>query len=301
MTAASQLSPHAARRTGLPGPYGPIAALQVSATAGSTCSSTALLVPGYTGSKEDFAPLLDRCAAAGFDTIAIDLPGQYESPGPHDPSAYLPLELGEVVAGLVERLAGDDNPVLLLGHSYGGLVARGAVLAGARVAGLTLLASGPAKLPDGPRKQALELGDGVLRDGDIADAYQVRESVSARNPGWAALPVALKEFLRTRFVASSPAGLLGMGEGLRTEPDRVDALIAALDANRTPRLVIAGANDDAWPVAEQRDMARRLDAEFDLVPAAAHSPNTEHPDALLDALLPRWRSWLDIQSASHIP
>lgn len=298
MTAASQLSPHAARRTSLPGPYGPIAALQASATAGS---STALLVPGYTGSKEDFVPLLDRCAEAGFDTIAIDLPGQYESPGPHDPSAYLPLELGKVVAGLVERLAGDDTPVLLLGHSYGGLVARGAVLAGARVAGLTLLASGPAKLPDGPRKQALELGEGVLRDGDIADAYQLRETVSARNPGWTALPVALKEFLRTRFVASSPAGLLGMGEGLRTEPDRVDALIAALDAHRTPRLVIAGANDDAWPVAEQRDMARRLDAEFVLVPAAAHSPNTEHPDALLDTLLPKWRSWVDARPASKIP
>lgn len=297
MTAASQLSPHTARRTSLPGPYGPIAALH----APSTGAVTALLVPGYTGSKEDFAPLLDRCAAAGFDTVAIDLPGQYESPGPNDPSEYLPLELGKVVAGLVAELAGDDTPVLLLGHSFGGLVARGAVLAGARVAGLTLLASGPAKLPDGPRRQALELGEGILRDGDIADAYRLRESVSARDPGWAGLPAALKEFLRARFVASSPAGLLGMGEGLRTEPDRVGELVAALDAHRTPRLVVTGVNDDAWSVAEQRGMADGLDAEFVLAPAAGHSPNTEHPDALLDALLPRWRSWLDASPESEIP
>lgn len=294
MTAASQLSPHSARRTSLPGPYGPIAALH----APSTGAATALLVPGYTGSKEDFAPLIDRCAAAGFETFAIDLPGQYESPGPNDPSAYLPLELGKVVADLV---AGYDTPVLLLGHSFGGLVARGAVLAGARIAGLTLLASGPAKLPDGPRRQALELGEGILRDGDIADAYQLRESVSARNPGWGDVPAALKEFLRARFVASSPAGLLGMGEGLRTEPDRVGELAAALDAHRTPRLVVTGVNDDAWSVAEQRGMADGLGAEFVLVPDAGHSPNTEHPEALLDALLPRWRSWLDDHSESHIP
>jgi pimeloyl-ACP methyl ester carboxylesterase len=39
-------------------------------------------------------------------------------------------------------------------------------------------------------------------------------------------------------------------------------------------------------------MARRLGAEVAVVPGAAHSPATENPGALLDALLLIWRRWL---------
>jgi pimeloyl-ACP methyl ester carboxylesterase len=39
-------------------------------------------------------------------------------------------------------------------------------------------------------------------------------------------------------------------------------------------------------------MAARLGASVAVVPAAAHSPNTENPPALLAALLPIWRRWL---------
>ena len=40
-----------------------------------------LLVPGYTGSKEDFIAVLAPLAAAGHEVLAIDQRGQYESPG----------------------------------------------------------------------------------------------------------------------------------------------------------------------------------------------------------------------------
>src|SRR5262249_43223431 len=39
----------------------------------------ALLVPGYTGSKEDFLSILEPLASAGRAVTAIDLRGQYES------------------------------------------------------------------------------------------------------------------------------------------------------------------------------------------------------------------------------
>jgi hypothetical protein len=39
-------------------------------------------------------------------------------------------------------------------------------------------------------------------------------------------------------------------------------------------------------------MADRLDADFAVIRAARHSPNTENPEELLDTLLPTWRSWL---------
>jgi len=280
----SQLSGHRAARVDLPGPHGPIAALRTAGPA----DAVALLVPGYTGSKEDFAPLLDSLAAGGFETIAIDLPGQYESPGPDNDSAYSPAELGEIVADLVKQFAADGRPVVLLGHSYGGLVARRAALTGAPVAGLTLMDSGPRHLPVGPRLQALQVGEPLLRENGIEAAYDVRAALSARFPGWVALPQELKDFFRQRFISSTASGLLGMAHGLRNEPD----LTAELGKLDLPCAVVAGENDDAWSVPEQRDMAERLNAPFSLVKDAAHSPNTENPAGLLEVLLPLWRSWL---------
>ncbi|WP_460443798.1 alpha/beta fold hydrolase [Amycolatopsis cihanbeyliensis] len=271
----------------LRGRYGPIAALRGPEPENPL--ATALLVPGYTGSKEDFAPLLDGCAAAGVHAVAIDLPGQYESPGPDEESAYLPAELGTVVAEVAGAL---PAPVILLGHSYGGLVARGAVLAGAPVAGLTLLGSGPGRLPNGFRLDALRTGEPELRANGLSAAYGVRERLNATLPGWAAVPPELKEFLRERFVASNAKGLLGMAAGLRAEPDRVDDLAAVLRRDGLRCLVVAGAQDDAWNLPAQREMARRLGVPFELVPRAAHSPNTENPAGLLGILLPAWTSWL---------
>jgi pimeloyl-ACP methyl ester carboxylesterase len=287
VTAPSQLSAHSAERVDLPGPYGPIAALRTE-----PADAVALLVPGYTGSKEDFAPLLDRIADAGFQALAIDLPGQYESPGPADEAAYEPSALGVVVAELAEKLSAEGQAVVLLGHSYGGLVVRRAVLAGAPVAGLTLMDTGPGQLTSGARLEALRVGEPLLRANGKAAAYRLREQLSARFPSWTALPAELKDFLRARFVGSSSAGLLGMAHGLRTEPDLVPELAAELRRRSLPALVVSGENDDAWSVPDQREMAERLTVPFHLIPGAAHSPNMENPDALLAFLLPTWRRWL---------
>lgn len=288
----SQLSPHRARRVDLQGDYGPIAALHAVPAADADRGATALLVPGYTGSKEDFAPLLDPLAEAGFAVHAIDLPGQYQSPGPDDPQAYLPAALGAVIAKLITQLGAGGRKVLLLGHSYGGLVARGALLSGVRVDGLTLLSSGPNELPEGERRRALEAGEPLLRSGGVPAAQQLREARDAASPNWEQTPETLKELLRARFLGSSAAGLLGMAEGLRREPDLVGRLAAALRTAGTPALVVCGEHDDAWSVASQRDMADRLDADFAVVSDAAHSANTENPEALLATLLPTWRAWL---------
>jgi pimeloyl-ACP methyl ester carboxylesterase len=276
----------------LPGRYGPIAALHVKAHSVFDPHPVAVLVPGYTGSKEDFAPLLDPIAEIGVDAIAIDLPGQNESRGPDDESAYLPSALGMVVAELVGKLAADGSPVLLLGHSYGGLVARAAVLAGAPIVGLTLLDSGPAELPQGWRRQALDIGEPAMRQFGIEAAQKLRDTLDAHNPAYAGQPDELKDFLRKRFLRSQPAGLLGMAHGLRTEPDLVGALARTLQSSSAPGLVMCGESDDAWPVSAQRDMADRLDADFAVIVGAGHSPNVENPEQVLEILVPTWRTWL---------
>lgn len=281
----SQLSPHGALRIDLPAPGGPVAALVIGPDGGS--APAALLLPGYTGSKEDFAPLLDPLATAGLRVLAIDLPGQHESPGPECEHDYLPGALGGTVAALVDELSERHDRVLLLGHSYGGLVARAAVIAGAPVSGLTLLDSGPAALPAGQRRAVLELAEPIMRTEGIEAVQRLRDARDG-----IAEPPALADLLRSRFLGSAPVGLLGMATALRSEPDRVDELAAALRASATPSQVACGADDDAWPVTVQREMARRLGAEFALIPDAAHSPNIENPAGLLTALLAAWRRWL---------
>jgi pimeloyl-ACP methyl ester carboxylesterase len=266
-------------------PGGELAALR--AQPAEPLGAVAVLVPGYTGSKEDFSALLDPLCSAGLSVLALDLPGQNESPGPSCEQDYYPDPLGRTVAALIAELAAGGDQVLLLGHSYGGLVCRSAVLTGAPVIGLTLLDSGPGGLPPGQRRALIDATEPVMRAEGIETVQRLQEARDG-----VAEPPELAELLRARFLRSSTTGLLGMATGLRTERDRVTELATALRTNAIPCLVVFGESDDAWPVPVQRDMAARLGAEVKVVPGAAHSPSTENPRGLLDALLPTWMGWL---------
>jgi len=283
-SASDQLTAHPGVRVSYPGPFGPLAALRARA---SEPTGTVVLIPGYTGAKEDFAPILGPLAAAGFTAVAVDLPGQYESPGSSVEDDYAPMTLGRTVSGLVTRIAADEpGPVLLLGHSFGGLVSRAAVLAGAPVAGLTLLCSGPAAFVTGNRLDALQAAEPIFRAEGKESVFAYREALTVALRG--APRSELNEYFRRRFLASSSAGLLGMARWLRTEPDRT----AELAATGVPVAVVSGRRDDAWPHADQARMARALGTELVIVEDAAHSPAVENPAGLLDVLIPRWRSWL---------
>ncbi len=166
-------------------------------------------------------------------------------------------------------------------------MARSAVLAGAPVTGLTLLDSGPGALPEGERRALLDATEPVMRAQGIETVQRLLEARDG-----IAEPPELAALLRERFLRSSAVGLLGMATGLRTEPDRVTELAAALRTNAIPCLVAFGETDDAWPVPVQREMAERIGAAVAMVPDAAHSPCTDNPQALLDMLLPTWMGWL---------
>lgn len=286
----AQCHPHGGVPVVLDSVHGPLAALRAAAAGAAMDGppATAVLLPGYSGSKEDFAPLIDAIAAAGIGVLALDLPGQYESPGPESEGDYRPVQLGPVVARVVAEEADAGRRVLLLGHSFGGLVARAAVLAGAPVRGLTLMDSGPAELPMGRRRTQLDVLEPVLRRRGISAVVALRDEAG----DWSSTDPAVVALLRRRLLRSSPAGLLGMGDALRAEPDRVAELVAAVRTRRIPCLVVCGMHDDAWPLTMQRTMADRLEAEFAALPGAAHAPNVECPSALLDVLIPTWRTWL---------
>ena len=119
-----------------------------------------VLVPGFTGSKEDFIAVLAPLAARGVHAVALDLAGQYESTRPDDTEHYSLAGFAADVWSVAHQLAG---PRVLVGHSFGGLVVRDAVLSDPLSAeGLVIVASGPAALPD-DQQRVLRMFAQVLR------------------------------------------------------------------------------------------------------------------------------------------
>jgi pimeloyl-ACP methyl ester carboxylesterase len=278
-----QLAAHDATPRTFAGGAGPLAALD---TGGDGEAGTVLMVAGYTGSKEDFAPLLAPLRAAGHRVVAVDQRGQYESPGPDDPARYSVAELGADLLRVARVLADETGVPHLLGHSFGGLVARAAVLADASAfRSLTLLGSGPGRLV-GPRAELLDHLGPLLERGGVALVHETLEQLSMTDPKAQAVPAPTRAFYARRFLANSAAGLRGMADAMTSEPDRV----AELAGTGTPVLVAHGVADDAWTPAAQADMARRLGARHVVIAGSIHSPAVENPPETLAALLDFWTS-----------
>jgi len=277
--------PEGTRRSTVETARGQFAALDAMPAAGPCELGTALLVPGYTGSKEDFTAILGQLAAAGRRVIAVDQRGQYQTAGPDDPDAYDARELGADVAALVAA----TQATHLLGHSFGGLVAREAVLGGCTPASLTLLSSGPAALP-GPRAEDLHFMLNYLDGTATADLGAKVAEVwhGALKPEAVAAGVTdqIVAFLEARMLANNPTGLVSMATQLLKAEDKT----AALAARNIPTFVLYGEEDNAWPTTQQREMAGVLNAERTCIPCAAHNPNVEAPATTAHALTKFWNS-----------
>jgi pimeloyl-ACP methyl ester carboxylesterase len=261
-------------------PGGPLAVLDADPV--GERRPTIVMVPGFTGSKEDFRFVLAPLAAEGFRVVAIDQRGQFESPGPDDESAYTTEVLGADLLQLVKALG--DGPVHLVGHSFGGLVSRAAVLQDPTAfLSLVLLDSGPSALT-GPRADVLPLMKPILLEGGLAAVWAASASIAQNRPRVVEVSPEAKEFLKARMLASSPVGLLATADALTSEPDRC----AELAAIEIPVLVMYGESDDAWLPATQDEMAERLGAPVVVIPDAVHSPAAENPGLTAQVL----RDWL---------
>ncbi|MHA4815289.1 alpha/beta fold hydrolase [Streptomyces aculeolatus] len=260
-------------------PRGAFAALR----AGRPVRGTALLVPGFTGSKEDFIALLEPLAGAGYRVVAVDGRGQYESDGPKDEDAYTQDELAQDVLALGAALgAAGDPPPHLLGHSHGGHVARAAVLrAPGAFASLTLMSSGPGIVCDEQQSRAKLLAD-ALTTYDMETVWQAMRAFDP--PGVPAVPADVADFLHRRWLGTSPVQLAATARQLCEEPDRT----AELAGVPLPVHVLTGESDYVWPVAEMDDMARRLRAHRTVVGGADHSPNVDRPAETAAALAAFW-------------
>ena len=266
--------PDRVRRTSIRTARGVFAALEAAPASGVCERDAALLVPGYTGSKEDFLAILELLADDSRHVVAIDMRGQFDTAGADEPGGYAAAALGADILAIMHATGARH----LVGHSYGGLIGREAVLAaaGAEFASFTLMSSGPGALT-GPRARDLRamLATLGVRDGGRPDTAALRAGIAEL---W-------RSYLEPQAVtAGVPADIVAfLGRRMRgNDPDE----LARLD--RLPMLVIYGENDNSWSPAAQENMARRLGARRLCIPAAVHSPAVEAPATTASALTQFW-------------
>ncbi len=253
------------------------------------CDQWIVMVPGFTGSKEDFLALLEPLAQARVGVVSFDQLGQHQSDGSDVAADYALDELaGDVaqVAATAAHLFGRDDAPHLLGHSFGGLVAQRAVAMGAITpASLIAFCTGPGALP--PERHGLlpEVVD-LLPHTPLGELWTSRQERDERN---GPLPADVQEFLEARWFANHPLQLREFAHHLLVHPGDVDRL-ADLVAQGLPVSVVWGELDDAWPIDMQQEFARRIGAQAHEIAGAGHSPNADSPAATAELLVRLVRS-----------
>lgn len=271
--------PAEAERDVLSAPSGELARVRM----GPTDGPRVLLVPGMTGSKEDFTRMMPGLAASGCRVESYDLAGQYEShaAGPErlDPGRHrYTLEL--FVDDLLAALADGPSPVHVLGYSFAGTVAvEAAVRHPELFATLTLLSAPP--LPGNSLRGFKVLGPfspfvpGRRLGGLFIEA--LRHNVN-RAPAERAV------FVAERFDLTRPSSVGDILELMQHTPDRA----AELRATGIPLLVVTGVGD-VWHVSAHRAYAESLDARL-VVLDTGHSPCESAPNQLNAAMLDLFRA-----------
>lgn len=232
-----------------------------------------LLVPGVTGSKEDFLLMLPVLAAAGYRVESYDLAGQYESAdaGPENlspPRTRYDYDL--FVDDLIAVLESDAAPAHVLGYSFAGLITQHAFARRPELfASVTLLSCPPrhGQTFRGMKRVGWLTGLGPDRWGAALLYWGIRRNVTSVPPG--RLRFANSRFKHTR--RSSVNDVIGL---MRNAPNRTGALTDA----RLPKLVAVGEHD-LWPLHLHTDFARTIGASL-AVYSAGHSPCESAPHQL---------------------
>ncbi|RDI24066.1 pimeloyl-ACP methyl ester carboxylesterase [Rhodococcus sp. AG1013] len=259
---------------------GELSFFEATPEAGTDVKGTVVMVPGFTGSREDFLPMAPFVTAAGYRLISYSQLGQYDSDGPDGPDAVGEYTIAKFARDLAEALdkVAPDEKVHLLGHSFGGLVTRAAVLNDpARFLDYVILDSPPSGQN---LDMDLDMGQipALLQEGGNEALWEAMFGALQE-----AFPAPVKEFLRGRILATKTANIAGIALSMSAEPDRVEELAAT----RLPILVVAG-EEDVISVEVQADVASRLGVKFEIIAGAGHTPNEEKPEELTKVLVDFW-------------
>jgi 3-oxoadipate enol-lactonase len=181
----------------------------------------------------------------GYRAVAVDLAGHGRSPHVARPGR-MAAHVSDV-AGLVERLG--RGPAVLIGVSFGGMIAQQLALARPDLVAGLVLAGCPGAIPEAGRAAIVERGRAAEAGGMAA----VADATLARwfTPGFLGSAPAAR--VRARLMADHPSDWAATWEAVAEH----DAL-GRLGAVGVPALVIAGELDAATPEAATRALAAAL-------------------------------------------
>jgi 2-succinyl-6-hydroxy-2,4-cyclohexadiene-1-carboxylate synthase len=243
-----------------------------------------LLLHGFMGSIETWAPHIAVCARHGLRAIAVDLIGHGGSDAPVDPARYRMERCVEDLVDLLDILGIERAAVL--GYSMGGRLAlQLAASAAERVSALMLESASPGIADPAERRRRAEadelLAEALERDG--LEAFVDRWAGQPLFASQATLPADVRARVRDQRLRQRPIGLANSLRGLsagRQAPvwDRLPAL-------HVPTLLVVGALDEKYR-ALGRAMAEALPrARLAVVPGAGHTVHLEQPRAFDELIL----------------
>lgn len=242
---------------------------------------TILMLHGIGGGHLAFAPQVETYASAGYRAVAWDMPG-YGHSAPIEPYTF--KGLAESAIALIEALAGRDRegtpPVILIGHSMGGMVAQEVV---ARrpdlVSRLILCGTSPSfGKPDGDWQR-----DFIASRTAPLDAGQTMAELAATLVPQMIGPGSLPEgvTLASHCMAQvHPATYRRALQALVTFDRR-----ASLAGIHVPTLLVAGEHDRNAPPAVMQKMAEKIArSRYAEMHGIGHLQNLEAPEEF-DALV----------------
>jgi pimeloyl-ACP methyl ester carboxylesterase len=249
--------PEGARTWRFPAPSGSLAVMSI----GDPARPRVVLVPGATGSKEDFVLLAPLIASAGYFVESYDLAGQYESAaaGPRSGERY---GYDLFVADLLAFLESGGRPAHVLGYSFAGIVAQ---VAYARRPDLfsSLAFLGVPPQPGQAFRGVRWIGPfSYLLPVHTIGALMIWGVVSNQNH----VPPGRLHLVRMRFDHTSRRSIDDIMRLMKHAPDLRDVLAAS----SVPMLVAVG-HHDLWPSGLQREFAATIGARL-CIYRTGHSP-----------------------------
>lgn len=255
---------------------------------GDVDQPVALLWPSLFSDHRMWDAQVGSLRAAGWRTLALDPPGHGRSPGPG--RIFAMDECTGVAVALIDMLPA-DVPVVMLGTSWGGMIApRVAHARPGRLAGL-VMTNTTAEAPDLRTKLTAKLLTVMLRIPAIDSmvntmllSMQLSERTRTEHPEIGRTYAArFRSYKRKPFIQAVNSVLV-----------RRDAFFDKLGEVTTPALVLSGADDTILPTSMSRRIADRMpNAEAIEIESAAHLVPVERPEQTNSLMLDRMNRWIE--------